>query len=164
MPPSIIAARLIDPKMSTSLRNVLTQQRHNVIVFAILVIASLLYYYFKRNHLGFHTRDFQYYLSGYILKTSSNNTGTININPEGFNAYGFSGTDGYPNIFSDIHFSPITYPISALYQLGGEPLVATLFAGAAAAAILLALSLFVRHTDHAKTLTSFATIILLPGF
>jgi hypothetical protein len=102
----------------------------DVKIFLLFFLTGVSFYLFKKINLLFHTRDFQYYISVFASRWGSlfNNNHDLKLHPEGRNILGFFGTDGYPTIRDDIHFSPITYVLSYFYHLGGEILILFIYA------------------------------------
>ena len=108
-----------------------------ILAWLALTVLSVAFYFARKYNLDFHTRDFQYYLFGFIHKSTPDFlTAKLVLNPEGMNALGFNGIDGFPFVWNDIHFSLITYPLAALYSIGGEAAIAFAYAGISAAAIV----------------------------
>lgn len=93
-----------------------------LLVYAVSVTTSFLFCFIKLNALGYHTRDFPFYLQFGAKVFSPSLTNIYSINPYGYNALGFDGIEGMSSLFQTIHLEPIKFVYGVLYQLFGSPL------------------------------------------
>jgi len=107
--------------------------------FLVMTAGGLVAHLYEKANFLHHSRDYQFYLNTYHLTWSSlaSKPGTIALHPEGQNVFGFFGTDGFPTILHNIHFSPITLPLSFLFSLGGEIAILVIYATVVCAGVLL---------------------------
>ncbi|BAL22923.1 hypothetical protein [Azoarcus sp. KH32C] len=96
----------------------------------ILFVCAVVFHFMKKLTLSFHTRDYPYYLVALDSRIGSlfGETRQLLLQPKGVNIFGFSGIDGFPYAHNDVHFSPLTYILSAGFQIGGEPLIVAFYA------------------------------------
>lgn len=93
-----------------------------LIIYALSVTASFLFCFIKLNALGYHTRDFPFYLQFGAKVFAPSLTNTYSINPYGYNALGLDGIEGMSGLFQTIHLEPIKFLYGLLYQIFGSPL------------------------------------------
>jgi len=88
--------------------------------FAAFAVAALAVFHLKLQGLQFHTRDFPFYAGSMARIFSADLSKTLAVNPAGFNLLGFSGTDGYPSVYFDVHISPVKFALSGIYAISGS--------------------------------------------
>lgn len=91
-----------------------------VLLFAVGVAGSLAYACCKLDALGYHTRDFAYYLQFYAKLLDARAPKRYSLNPEGENIFGLRGTEGVPSFHRAIHIEPPKYLYAAVYALTGK--------------------------------------------
>jgi hypothetical protein len=118
----------------------------------LLVAAGIALHFFKKFTLSYHTRDYQYYLNTFEFRWNllTEESHKVLLHPKGKNVLGFSGTDGYPTIQTDIHFSPITYPLSLLNQLGGEIILVFIFSLSVAITLIYLINICLENDVDIK--------------
>ena len=91
-------------------------------LFLTAVVVAAVFNYFKLRSLGFHTRDFAFYLefAAKLLDPALSNR--YSLNPVGYNFLGcpgvdFPGTEGTGNFHQAIHFEPMKYIYAVVYRL-----------------------------------------------
>ncbi len=96
-----------------------------------VLLASLLFSVMfscqKYTALGYHTRDFAYYLQFASKVFDGTSHRRLSLNPHGDNFLFFTGTDGQKNFYQSIHFEPVKFVEGALYRVFGHPLALFLF-------------------------------------
>lgn len=94
-----------------------------LLLYIISVFASYYFCTTKLHALGFHTRDFPFYLQFGAKIFDASLTNQFSINPYGYNAFGFDGIEGMMGIFHTIHLEPIKLLYGLLYYPFGSPLL-----------------------------------------
>jgi len=91
-----------------------------MILIILSISATLSYKAFtvKKENLEFHSRDYAFFSFQY--KYLFDNEAEVITNPNGRNFIGINAIDGYPTKHHSIHFSPIKYIISALFNRSTE--------------------------------------------
>jgi hypothetical protein len=96
-------------------------------LFLTAVVVAAVFNYFKLRSLGFHTRDFAFYLefAAKLLDPALSNR--YSLNPVGYNFLGcpgvdFPGTEGTGNFHQAIHFEPMKYIYAVVYRLSRGPM------------------------------------------
>jgi hypothetical protein len=90
-----------------------------IFLYGLLVLATTYFFDLKKDALDFHTRDYAFYMETYARAFDSSRTSNLSIQPEGKNMFFMFGTDGAHGVHATIHFEPIKYAFSAVYQIAG---------------------------------------------
>lgn len=96
-----------------------------VAVFLSFSLSSL-----KYQSLGFHTRDYAFYLQFAAKLFDPNLSKVYSLNPEGRNMFFMHGVEGNKNFHQTLHFELIKYFYAVLYQLNKDPRILFLFTSA----------------------------------
>ena len=92
------------------------------LIFLAGVVASLFFFYYELKSLGFHTRDFAFYLQFPSKLFDPDLTNRYSLNPEGHNLLKLVGTESVDSFHQAVHLEPIKYVHAVIYRLSGTPL------------------------------------------
>lgn len=95
--------------------------------YIIAVLISMLLCDVKFRSLGFHNRDYAYYLEFSSKLLNKNSAHTYSMNPEGGNWLFMQGPEGINDFQQATHFEPIKYLYAILYRIFQTPYVIFLF-------------------------------------
>ncbi len=90
-----------------------------LILMAAAVAFSFNFMNLKKTALGYHTRDYAYYLEFSAKLLDSQLTKVYSINPIGINFFGVNDVEGKASFHQSIHFEPVKYAYALLYRLSG---------------------------------------------
>ena len=90
-----------------------------LILAAVAVTFSFAFMNLKKAAIGYHTRDFAYYLEFSAKLLDPQLTNVYSINPIGFNFFGVNDAEGKASFHQSIHFEPVKYAYALLYRLAG---------------------------------------------
>ena len=77
------------------------------LIFLAGVAASLFIFHYKLQSLGFHTRDFAFYLQFHSKLLDPDLTNRYSLNPLGHNLLGLFGTESVDSFHQSFHLEPI---------------------------------------------------------
>ena len=99
----------------------------SAVLYLIAVVLSVWFNVLKLNALGFHTRDFPFYLQFAAKLFDPALSNVYSMNPDGYNFLGYDGVEGMRSLLQTIHFEPIKWLFAALYWLTGTPVAIFVF-------------------------------------
>jgi hypothetical protein len=97
-------------------------------LYVIAVAVSFWICQVKYLTLGFHPRDYAYYLQFSSKLLDQDSARLYSVNPIGNNWLRFNGMEGIKSFHQAIHLEPIKYVYAPLYTVTGSPVVLFLFA------------------------------------
>ena len=92
-----------------------------ILLFLVAVITATLFNASKIQALGFHTRDYPYYLQFAVKAFDSQRSNHYALNPCGSNYLGLRGCEGTKSLYHSIHFDPIKFVYALLYNMAPAP-------------------------------------------
>ena len=94
----------------------------SIFLYCLAVAASYLFCYTKLYALGYHTRDYPFYLQFAAKSLDPALSKLYSINPFGYNFLGLDGIEGMSGLYQTIHLEPIKFVYAAIYRVSGSPL------------------------------------------
>jgi hypothetical protein len=98
--------------------------RGQAIAFAgIAVLASALSvaaFHYQLRSLTIGGRDLGFFMASYERLLELPPWRELAVQPNGNNAFGFTGLDGHPTLHHDIHLSPLKYALAVVYEATGS--------------------------------------------
>jgi hypothetical protein len=80
----------------------------------------MLAFHLLRRGLALHPRDYGFFVAQYHHLLDVPAFGRVPVNPNGNDAFGFHGIDGYPTVHDELHASPIKYLVALVYRATGS--------------------------------------------
>ena len=98
-----------------------------ILLFLVAVITATLFNASKIQALGFHTRDYPYFLQFAAKAFDSQRPDHYALNPCGSNFLGNRGCEGTKSLYHSIHFAPIKFVYALLYNVAPAPITVLIF-------------------------------------
>jgi hypothetical protein len=95
--------------------------------YVLAVLVSVLLCNVKFRSLGFHTRDYAFYMEFATKLLNVNDADTYSINPDGQNWLYMAGVEGTDSLHQAIHLEPIKYAYAVLYWIFKAPVALFFF-------------------------------------
>ena len=93
-----------------------------LLLFLLSGLFAILYLDLKRQALGYHQRDYPFYIQFAAKLFDPELSRRFSLNPDGFNYLRFAGTEGERSFQQSIHLEPIRYLYAAVYSAAGSHL------------------------------------------